>query len=432
MRIFEKIRNTAFWSVDRLRGGSIQKHFREIRFEIENHDSLRALEYRETCLDNILNHATTNTTFYSGYQGFESLSDFPVIDKNTVINNFDSLKSITHLNARYFEVSTSGSTGIPFRLHQDENKKSRNTADTIYFAKIANYDIGNRFVYLRDWDYQSRKNKLSYVLRNIRRINSNHFDEEILYRFIDLLQKDRYSSVNIMGYPSAFEVILDYLDETSPELQFDNVLSIIAIAEALDPKTKMRLSQYFNCPIVSRYSNNELGILAQQNIGDSEFMFNSASYLVEILKLDENVPVTPGETGRIVVTDYFNYCMPMIRYDTGDLGIISPEKGLPFLSSVEGRKMDMIYGTNGDMVSPHNFAFLAKYRGLKQYQFVQKGEKDYLCKLNVVGISPSEEEKVETNLKKLLGEDAEIHFEYVDEIPLLSSGKRKKVANEFR
>jgi phenylacetate-CoA ligase len=39
---------------------------------------------------------------------------------------------------------------------------------------------------------------------------------------------------------------------------------------------------------------------------------------------------------------------------------------------------------------------------------------------------------VETNLKKLLGEDAEIHFEYVDEIPLLSSGKRKKVANEFR
>jgi len=31
-----------------------------------------------------------------------------------------------------------------------------------------------------------------------------------------------------------------------------------------------------------------------------------------------------------------------------------------------------------------------------------------------------------------LGEEAIISFEYVDEIPLLSSGKRKKIVNEYK
>ena len=42
-----------------------------------------------------------------------------------------------------------------------------------------------------------------------------------------------------------------------------------------------------------------------------------------------------------------------------------------------------------------------------------------------------EEGEITKYFKKYLGDDAVIEFAYVKEIPLLSSGKRKKIVNEF-
>ena len=86
---------------------------------------------------------------------------------------------------------------------------------------------------------------------------------------------------------------------------------------------KENLEKHFNTKVVSRYSNEEMGILAQQsNIEQNNaFNINWASYYVEILKMDTNEKANLGELGRIVITDLFNFSMPLIRYDTGDLGV---------------------------------------------------------------------------------------------------------------
>jgi phenylacetate-CoA ligase len=178
-------------------------------------------------------------------------------------------------------------------------------------------------------------------------------------------------------------------------------------------------------------------MLAQQTT-DSEgaFLANFASYYIEILDLKKDIPVQNGKMGRIVVTDLFNRAMPLIRYDTGDLGVfeklIKNGKTQYFLKKVEGRKMDAIYNINGELISSFSVTnSMWKYTQLKQYQFIQIGHKDYEFRLNSEGDFLLEEELI-NEFKGYLGSDARIGISYVNEIPLLSSGKRKKVLNKMK
>jgi phenylacetate-CoA ligase len=434
MKGLEYLRRSAYWTYDRLTGGKVSLNLKEIQSHFQDSEPKSLSEYRNQKLHRLLRHATYTTDFYKTYRGAYNLEDFPVIDKNLILDNFDSFRSETYLRTKNFLMTTSGSTGVPFRLYQDRGKKIRNTADTLYFAETTGYRVGHKFFYLRAWDtiVHGKKGVVESFLQNVIKVNVNTLDAPSIEKFISELKCDRHSSINIMAYPSAFESILAYLDGNMPELRLNNVISIIGIGEALDPYMQSRMIKYFQCPVVSRYSNNEMGILAQQPPWESDFRINTASYYLEVLKLEEDAPAAPGETGRIVVTDYFNYCMPMIRYDTGDLGVISKEHGFPFLSSISGRKVDMIYSTSGKPVPPSAFMILANYRGVKQYQFIQKGKRAYICRMNVNKSSADDEILLCQKLKKVLGADAEIVFEYVREIPILASGKRKWVMNEFR
>ena len=84
--------------------------------------------------------------------------------------------------------------------------------------------------------------------------------------------------------------------------------------------TRMSLEQAFHCKCVSRYANEENGFLGQDYTKNNIFIPNRANYYIEILKLDSEESAELNEVGRIVVTDLYNYAMPMIRYDTGDFG----------------------------------------------------------------------------------------------------------------
>ena len=155
---------------------------------------------------------------------------------------------------------------------------------------------------------------------------------------------------------------------------------------------------------------------------------------MELLQLDNDAPAKPGELGRIVVTDLFNYAMPIIRYDTGDIAQFGMNKdGVMELIRIEGRQMDLIYDSNGKLIS--SFVIYTKfynyYHLLKQYQFIQQGEKEYEVKLNLQGDNFLFGNQLLADIKSDFGADAKITITYVDEIPALASGKRRKVINNY-
>ena len=84
------------------------------------------------------------------------------------------------------------------------------------------------------------------------------------------------------------------------------------------------------------------------------------------------------------------------------------------------------YNTQGEMLTPHSITnYMWEFDKISQYQFIQETEKDYVLK-----VSGAKDIYTETNfisiLKPILGSDANLKVEFVDTIPVLSSGKYKK------
>ncbi|WP_282123446.1 CoF synthetase [Algibacter mikhailovii] len=428
MKFLERLRNVSFWSLDYLKGGKVLKHYNDIKFITENYNKSKAI--REKYLNNILTHAVSNTEYYKTSAHFKSLKDFPVINKNTVLDNFEQFKAKSYITKKSKLISTSGSTGVPLKLIHDSIKKNRNTADTIYFSELSGFKVGYKLLLIRHWRAAFIKSPILSWMQNIRPIEVVDLNDKNISKLITSIEKDS-SSLGLLSNASALEMICKYLDKVTSKSIKSNLTSIIANSEALNHYTKQAMKKYFNVVTVSRYSNMENGLLAMQKMdNNNEFQINWASYYIEILKLDSNMPVHQGEMGRIVVTDYFNHAMPLIRYDTGDIGAFKYNSDPPEFDKVEGRKSDVILKTNGDILSSLIIGEVNSFSGIKQSQLIQETKNGYKIVLNVNSKFKHEKELI-NKFKSFLGDDAEVIIEYVNEIPLLNSGKRKTTINNY-
>lgn len=433
-KFIESTRKKVFWTLDAIKGGKVKSHYNEVEFIMENFSSEKSKNLRFQNLDKLLVHATKTCGFYHKFSDFNSLEDFPIINKSLIRNQFIEFRSDAFGENDSYEMSTSGSSGTPFKTVQNRNKRLRNTADTIYFKQKAGFEIGSRLYYIRKWFKMHKRSWLTTMTRNIVMVNVTEFTDEYLANFIKELESDKSTQV-IISYSSALLDLCNYLDKISSPPIKNNLSCIVAMAEGLSNQTRESLKKYFNTPVLLRYSNLENGILSLQLDNENEnLQINCASYHIEILHPEKDEPVEEGEMGRIVITDLFNYAMPFIRYDTGDLGVITNTdkyfKGTPAFTKVQGRKMDAIFDTNGKIQSTFIVFYLEEYSDIKQFQLIQNGKREYELKLNIEKGFNKQNQLVDL-FRSYLGKDAEIKISYVDEIPQLSSGKRRLTVNNF-
>ncbi|MGV6832529.1 MAG: hypothetical protein ACWA5P_13325 [bacterium] len=430
MSLIDSIRNKVFSLVDRLSGGAVQKHFTDIQLLNSNYLDPKVKAKRDTYLQNLLIHVSANVPYYHDLKSDPSLSDFPIIDKNIINANFEKFKAVNIETA--YTSATSGSTGTPFFIEYDLNKKNRNTADSYSFAHKTGYTIGSRIYLIRIWkESASGKSPLKAWLQNIKKVEVDMLHNDI-EDFVKMLKKDRQSKT-IIGHASSLDTLANYMEAhnlTNKELR---IRSIIPNAERCDDTTKAILRKRLGVPVVTRYSNTENGIIAQEsNEGGDYYDINWASYYVEILDVNTNEPVTYGEIGRIVVTDLFNYRIPFVRYDTGDLGSMIEVDGEPRLRSIEGRVVDVIYDINGRIVPSFMVHILArKFDNIDQIQFIQHDKAKYEVIINSLKGFTQEAELIQ-EVYRIFGEPSEVKVTYVSEIPLLSSGKRRSTINHYK
>lgn len=427
MNIFSKIRRTVFWLKDLLLGSNVTKHYNDI---LENFNKK---EENSAALNKLLNHTIKNVSFYKDLGANSTISDFQVINKSIIRNNVDLFISDGLDKNSLIQLTTSGSTGTPFTVYQDKNKKSRNTADSIVFGKLANYGFGNKLYYLKIWSEANKKSKWTRLTQNIEPIDVLDLNDEKIHLLLGKL-KNESSPFAIMGYASALETLSNYFQKNNISRLNTKITSVMAISETLHIHVKDKLSSVFGIPVVSRYSNVENGILGQQSIdGTHGFVLNTASYYFEIFDLDKDELLPYGEIGRIVITDLYNFAMPMIRYDTGDVGCleICLNTGKLLLKNLHGRKLDLLYNTTGQLVnSLLVYKNMWQYKEIDQYQLAQTGIKTYELRINCKnGFTRSAE--IISEYKTYLGADADIKIIDKTEIPLLASGKRRKVVQEY-
>jgi phenylacetate-CoA ligase len=432
--LLKTFRKHVFWLWDLLKGGKVRKHYYNIMSVLDNGSSHEALLRQERDLSALLHHAVGSTQFYNNKRGFISLNDFTVINKSIVRASFDSFISNKYKQSGLIPAVTSGSTGTPFKVYHDKNKKLRNRADTIIFFQKAGYEIGDRIIYMKIWMKDNMKRPFKFWMENTVPVDVFKLDDMRIKNLLSKMEHDK-SIYMIVGYASALELICKYLQRNYRNRVNANVKSILVMSETLNDYTRETLQKYFAAPVYSRYSNIENGIIAQQDGKESgRYTINTASYVVEILKMESDEQAAPGQTGRIVITDLFNYGMPIIRYDTGDIGSFtkdSKKTGEMYLERIEGRRLDMLYDTKKNLVSSYRItAVMMKYTDILQFRLIQENLKEFTMEINADGNFAREEELIR-DLKAQLGQDGIFEIKHVKEIPLLSSGKRKAIINNI-
>lgn len=428
------LRNKSFWIKDYVQGSPVKKHLKEIKTIQRNPNSSEAIHLKEDYIHKLITHATTTSNYYKKWHHAKVIEDFPVINKSVIRDHFSAFESLKFKDSKNHKVSTSGSTGLSFFLFQNKNKRHRNSADGIYFYERANYTFGNKIYKLIVWHSNNKKSDFQAWLLNMYQWDVSHFDEKSTEEFIHMIQHDNSKNGVLQCYASVLELIANHLEKNDLNLHSHGLNSVVAMSEFLNDFTKSTLEKRLGIPVFSRYSNEEMGMIAQQTGGSSKlFEINHASYYVEILKTESDTPAKEGELGRVVITDLHNYAMPIIRYDTGDLASFKLVDNVMYLDQVVGRKMDIIYDTNGKFVSSFvtHAIFNEFYQYIQQYQLIQQGEKAYEVRLNIGTKTFAFENDLLLKIKQHFGEDADIKIIYVDEIPALASGKRRKVINNY-
>lgn len=414
----------------------MKKAYHELNaFDAMDSRSAQLAEHQQSALQKLLQHAVNTTRFYGNTLG-SCLTDFPIINKNIIREQQDRFMSSKYDKTELVAMATSGSTGTPFICYQNRGKKKRVNAEVIHYSEKAGYSVGTNLIYLRAITDKSRKSRLHQWIQNETLLDISNLDDEHIERFLGDIEKASRIGSMMLAYASTYDALKDYFRRKGHSaVGSSKIHGLVSSSEMLFDDTRVAMSEAFNCRCFSRYSNQENGIIGQDDTENNTFILNEAHYIVEILTMDADEPAVEGQVGRIVITDLYNYAMPMIRYDTGDIGSITyvERNGVKkkAITNFGGRRVDVVYDCHGKRLSPHSItnAFWS-FREIWQFQFIQESETQYTVKINVTDEFERRRE-MEALLLRLLGSEAEITIELVDDIPVLASGKRKYIANKM-
>jgi phenylacetate-CoA ligase len=204
---------------------------------------------------------------------------------------------------------------------------------------------------------------------------------------------------------------------------------LLSTATAVDNETRELCRSAFGAEIADTYGSTEVGHIAAQCRECGQYHISAETSVVEVLKADGSA-AGPGEEGRVVVTNIYNYAMPLIRFEMGDIARVgqprpSCRRGLPTLEGVLGRYRNMFRFRDGSRVWPDKSNYkLPHFIGLKQFQLVQTDFE----RIEVRYVPTEPERPVDlASLTKLmctsLNQSVEIVLCPVESIPRSPSGK---------
>lgn len=121
---------------------------------------------------------------------------------------------------------------------------------------------------------------------------------------------------------------------------------IISHGEVLTEAQRKYIGKIFGAEPYNRYGLEEVGSVAVDCAEHRGGHIHEESFVTEIVD-EAACPLPEGQTGRIILTYFYNHVMPFIRYDTGDLGRIVAE---PCPCGVQARRL-IVDGRKGGFIT---------------------------------------------------------------------------------
>lgn len=418
--------------VSNLRGG---KTLEEASTEVET-----ALRDVSSVSDNdaitdLIQYAKENVPFYQNLAD-ANFNAFPVQDKYSIKENLEAHLSFEFDRSKLGLSSTSGSTGVPFTVYFDPGKEVRHRANLLGTYRFLGMNPYAPLVHSRSWQRLSVSDRIVQALKGHFANSRISHDKSSVEEIYSWLSKRR--GVGLMGYTAMTENLMRELENQGKVFAPGTVVAVIGGSEPATGYLAEASERLFGIKPKMRYSMMEMGIVGVTGESLNDYHIDTSSFFVEILNELNDEPVEPGEIGRIVITDLFNRAMPLIRYDTGDLGKhpldVDGREIKSILSDIRGRRLDLLVGGTEQLpIRLHPLAIwgpMAAISEINQFQLQQKGIGRFLWVLNAEK-TKALESKLRAILDERIGSIRECNFEYVDEVPVLASGKRQFFVSEI-
>jgi phenylacetate-CoA ligase len=158
---------------------------------------------------------------------------------------------------------------------------------------------------------------------------------------------------------------------------------------ALTSGLRRKLEERFECPVLDVYSMNEAGPIAVFDAQRDGHVLLQPRMFIEILDPLGN-PVSKGKRGEITVTGGFNFCLPLLRYRTGDFASLEYGVDEPVLKNLSGRQPVRFRAENGEWINNINVTHALSHLPLAQFGLHQKEDASLVLRLapNSMSMSP--------------------------------------------
>lgn len=369
------------------------------------------------------------------------LAALPPLTKDDIRQHlyFDLLADNAKLNELY-PIRTSGSTGVPLTCYVDRAQLEVRWASTLRSQEWTGYRFGDRTVRL--WHQtigmtpvQVAKEVLDAWFCRRLFIPAYRMRADTLANTFKRIRRHRPTMID--GYAESFNLLAHYLEQHP--MDCPTLRGLMSSAQTLSRKSREVIERAFGCKVFDKYGSREFSGIAYECDHHQGHHVMAESYIVEIVK--DGRPALPGEIGEVLITDLNNRCMPFLRYKVGDLAmpaaaeVCSCGRGLPLIGEVMGRVQAIIIGADNQFLPGTFFAHLFKEydHAIKQFQVYQ--ERLGAIELRIVkGGRYSEQtlEEILATLHDFLGAAMQIDVVFLDEIPLVRTGKFQHSISKLR
>ena len=429
-------------------GRNFRNYFRLLnKSEFWSLDKLKNLQ--EQKLKKLIRHAVNNVPYYAGLfkkeklsvndiQTKEDLQKIPILTKAEIRKNYSKMIATGENLSKLTLVTTGGSTGTPMKFYMDRHSIAVRFATWARWKKFAGVKAAkDKFVYmgmvvLPDGDDGSRfYGKFNWYFNQLK-LAAFNLSDEVLSKYVENIRK--FKPVYIQGYASGVYVLARYLKMNS--IWDIKVKAVLTSSDTLFDYQRKVIEEVFKCRVFNHYGQNEDIVTGTECDYHEGFHLNMENGITEIV--DRGGNQMDSDVGRIIGTQLENYAMPLIRYDTGDLGRISSEKckcsrSLILLKEFVGRQDDIIKTPEGRRVGCGGMNQPMKYlfNAVKECQYFQKANDSLIVRVVPTANYTKEDEKIFIeSIKKQVGNKMNIQIELVEKIPRTVSGKFKFIVSE--
>jgi phenylacetate-CoA ligase len=403
------------------------------------------INYQKKELKKLLEHAVKHVKFYSDIplnsdNPVKNLEKFPIIEKGTIRDNMEAFIADNIPRKNTYYVTTGGTTGTPFGFFLDNSVYGKEWAYVMTGWKRAGLKPGDRVVSFRGVEFKNAKKGIFWQenpIYNMLEMSPFHMNEENLPRYIEKIKK--YRPKYIHGYPSAISILAEYVNRKVND--FPQIKAVLAISENVYPIQRELIQSSLKTRLFSFYGMSEKVIMAPECEIDSRYHSFPEYGLTELVD-DGGNPIDEGKRGELVGTSLLNYCMPFIRYRTGDTAILGKQeckcgRNHLIIEELIGRgSKDIVIGKSGTKI-PFNALFIAihsnVFSNILRFQFHQKKPGEIIIRVvPKVNFSGLDEKRFLDAIYHRVGEDLEAEFEEVKDIELTERGKSRLFIQEIK